>query len=918
MFGGERSKWSAVVVVVALVGSLVAVATGVSTAGAAPGSCTHTWIAGSGDYREKDNWSPAEVPDPDHWGCLPAGDYTVTVGPGGYLETGLLTIGASGGGSQPRLLVSSASLAVGNTGNWGTIELSSHLADDGATFSVGNYNGTIPPVEVLANHGLFLFSPGVGGTMQLSGGNVENSGTFRCATNCRVGAVSPRVVTSTGTVDVTTGSSLDFDSTNGGTNLILESGSVTNSGNIEHAGNRLELDGVSLTGNPIRNEGGKVAFTGSTTGTVRMVSGTNAASGTIPASLTVEVYPEDAATPVLSTDGSTLVNQGTLRLGGPGSGGATLRTDPGDAIDNAGTLELVAGGGGSRRIDGGLTNTGSMDVTSTLGLLWKGTFTNQGSLHVGVGAALTALGTNGGVRMEMVGGSVNNEGGIAHPGNTLQLGATTLTGNPIRNQGGKVVFSGATSGTVRMVSGINAASGTIPASLTVEVYPEDAASPILSTDGSTLVNQGTLRLGGPGSGGATLRTKPGDAIDNAGTLELLAGGGGSRLIDGGLTNTGSMDVTSASGELWKDTFTNQGSLHVGPGAALAARSTNGGVTTNFDSGQVDVDAGGTARFPKGIDQDGGATTVDGALEANLNLDGGSLGGTGTVTGNVTNNGAVVATGSSPGTLSVVGDFTQGPGGRLLAEVDGTAPGTYDHLSVSGTATLGGTVEVRATAVPSPGIDIVTAGGVTGDFATVEDVPEDWVTVGATAVTVEALQSFSDVGLAHPFFLDVAWLVAAGVTSGYSDGTFRPASPVTRMAMAAFLYRFSGSPPFTPPVTPSFSDVPASHPFFFEIEWLASTGITTGYPDGTFRPSARITRQAMAAFLYRHAGEPPFTPPVTPSFSDVPASHPFYTEIEWLASTGVAAGYADGSFRPTVKVTRQATAAFLHRYAATHE
>jgi hypothetical protein len=53
---------------------------------------------------------------------------------------------------------------------------------------------------------------------------------------------------------------------------------------------------------------------------------------------------------------------------------------------------------------------------------------------------------------------------------------------------------------------------------------------------------------------------------------------------------------------------------------------------------------------------------------------------------------------------------------------------------------------------------------------------------------------------------------------------------------------------------TFSDVNASHPFYDEIEWLADTGITSGYPDGTFRPGAPVTRQAMAAYLERvHAG-----------------------------------------------------------------
>jgi hypothetical protein len=49
---------------------------------------------------------------------------------------------------------------------------------------------------------------------------------------------------------------------------------------------------------------------------------------------------------------------------------------------------------------------------------------------------------------------------------------------------------------------------------------------------------------------------------------------------------------------------------------------------------------------------------------------------------------------------------------------------------------------------------------------------------------------------------------------------------------------------------SFSDVPESHPFHEDIEWMAATGISEGYEDGTYRPGAPVTRQAMSAFMHR--------------------------------------------------------------------
>jgi hypothetical protein len=174
--------------------------------------------------------------------------------------------------------------------------------------------------------------------------------------------------------------------------------------------------------------------------------------------------------------------------------------------------------------------------------------------------------------------------------------------------------------------------------------------------------------------------------------------------------------------------------------------------------------------------------------------------------------------------------------------------------------------------------------------------------------------FSDVLDSHRFRCAIGWLVDDGIAHGYPDGTFRPATSISRQAIAAFLFRFADEPAFTPPSTPTFPDVPVDHPFFHEIEWLASTDMTDGYPDGTFRPTATVTRQAMAAFLYRLAGEPAFSPPSTPTYLDVPTDHPFFAEIEWLTAIGVAEGYDDETYRPTTSVSRQAMSAFLQRYA----
>ncbi|WP_284984656.1 S-layer homology domain-containing protein [Arthrobacter sp. efr-133-TYG-118] len=184
-------------------------------------------------------------------------------------------------------------------------------------------------------------------------------------------------------------------------------------------------------------------------------------------------------------------------------------------------------------------------------------------------------------------------------------------------------------------------------------------------------------------------------------------------------------------------------------------------------------------------------------------------------------------------------------------------------------------------------------------------------------------SFTDVTSSYPYYKEITWAADAGITTGWlmpdNSRQFRPLESISREAMAAFIYRYMGSPAYTPPATPKFADVPTNSAFYKEVSWLAAQGITTGYNDGpngaaTFHPQSSVNRDAMAAFIYRLNGSPAVSG--TSNFSDVPSNYPFYKEITWLASNNITTGWAmpDGTteFRPLTPVARDATAAFLYR------
>ncbi|MBP2216012.1 S8 family serine peptidase [Arthrobacter sp. CAN_C5] len=184
------------------------------------------------------------------------------------------------------------------------------------------------------------------------------------------------------------------------------------------------------------------------------------------------------------------------------------------------------------------------------------------------------------------------------------------------------------------------------------------------------------------------------------------------------------------------------------------------------------------------------------------------------------------------------------------------------------------------------------------------------------------QKFSDVPDYLQFSEYIYWMAGEGISTGWTekDGTktYRPLVSVNRDAMAAFMYRMAGSPAYAPPAKSPFADISTSQQFYKEMAWLASTGVSTGWTERngtkTYRALEPVNRDAMAAFMYRLAGKPAFTPPAKSPFADVSTKQQFYKEITWLASTGISTGWPDGTYRALTPVKRDAMAAFMNRYS----
>jgi serine protease len=235
------------------------------------------------------------------------------------------------------------------------------------------------------------------------------------------------------------------------------------------------------------------------------------------------------------------------------------------------------------------------------------------------------------------------------------------------------------------------------------------------------------------------------------------------------------------------------------------------------------------------------------------------------------------------------------------------------VTAAGTYPGSGTVTVTARAKP----DHVLAQGATAEWTlTFQSKVAEYVP--------PAVSPYSDVSTGQQFYKEMAWLAERKISTGWTEAdgsrTYRALQPISRDAMAAFLYRMAVSPAYTAPAASPFADVLTGQQFYKEMAWLAEQKISTGWTEAdgrrTYRPLQPISRDAMAAFLYRMAGSPEYAAPAVSPFADVATGQQFYKEMSWLAKNNISTGWveADGSrtYRPLQPISRDAMAAFLFR------
>jgi hypothetical protein len=208
-------------------------------------------------------------------------------------------------------------------------------------------------------------------------------------------------------------------------------------------------------------------------------------------------------------------------------------------------------------------------------------------------------------------------------------------------------------------------------------------------------------------------------------------------------------------------------------------------------------------------------------------------------------------------------------------IGSTSAGFVMHMSASGNI------------LASPGIDTsptsLSANSVDGSC---------WIAAGWL------LHMLPDSNIVYTFPNAGAYAVSVNVTDGSCWATFGYGSAVVQLAVLAH-----------------FSDVTYNHWAFHQIEACYAAGVVAGYPDGTYRPAWPVNRDQMAVYISRAlAGGDANVPtgPASASFSDVAPDYWAYPYIEFAYAQKVVQGYPDGSYGPTIPVTRAQMAVFIAR------
>ena len=175
--------------------------------------------------------------------------------------------------------------------------------------------------------------------------------------------------------------------------------------------------------------------------------------------------------------------------------------------------------------------------------------------------------------------------------------------------------------------------------------------------------------------------------------------------------------------------------------------------------------------------------------------------------------------------------------------------------------------------------------------------------------------FADVSSSDWFYNDVRYVYEKGIMDGTGADRFSPNAPLTRAMIVTILYRMAGSPSVSG--SSDFTDVAAGKWFAKAVAWAAANGIVNGYGSGLFGPNDPVTREQLAAILYRYAVYGGMTAVTLEEnlggFADTAQLSAYAIQaMNWAVGQGLING-SGSNLVPKAQATRAQVAAIIHRY-----
>ena len=175
-----------------------------------------------------------------------------------------------------------------------------------------------------------------------------------------------------------------------------------------------------------------------------------------------------------------------------------------------------------------------------------------------------------------------------------------------------------------------------------------------------------------------------------------------------------------------------------------------------------------------------------------------------------------------------------------------------------------------------------------------------------------VSGFGDVPQTSWFADAVKYVSENKLMNGTSTTAFSPNENMSRAMLATVLYRMSGE---TAEADSSFGDVSSSAYYAAAVNWASSKGIVNGMGADAFSPNASITREQLAAMLYRYVGEPSVSADLS-AYTDAVSISPYAEKaVEWCVAKGILSGKSATRLAPQDTATRAECAAMLQRFAA---